>query len=74
MCFGDESGYDTHCKMCGSLLYSVVREGAFVHVTMGTLVDDPAIRPTAHIFVSSKAPWFTVTDDLPPYEEHVPGG
>jgi hypothetical protein len=47
------------------LLYSVVRESAYAHVTLGTLVDSPAIRPTAHIFVGSKAPWFTITDDLP---------
>jgi hypothetical protein len=47
----------------------VVREGAFVHVTLGTLVDSPAIRPTAHIFVSSRAPWFTITDQLPQYDE-----
>ena len=45
MIFGDENGNDTHCKVCGSLLYSVVRDGAFVHVAMGTLVDDPTIRP-----------------------------
>ena len=66
---GDETGHDTHCGLCGSLLYSVVRNGAFVHVAMGTLVDDPTIRPTQHIFVGSKAPWFTITDDLPQYDE-----
>ena len=71
MIFGDESSHDTRCKVCGSLLFSVVRDGAFVHVAMGTLVDDPSIRPTAHIFVGSKAPWFTITDDLPRYNEHV---
>jgi hypothetical protein len=69
--FGDDEGSDVHCKVCGSLLYSVVREGAFVHVAMGTLVDDPSIRPTEHIFVGSKAPWFTITDDLPQYEGHA---
>ncbi len=67
--FGKENGNDTRCKACGSLLYSVVRDGAFVHVTMGTLVENPTIRPTAHIFVGSKAPWFTITDDLPQHEE-----
>jgi hypothetical protein len=69
--FGDETGNDVRCKLCGSFLYSVVRDGAFVHVAMGTLVDDPTIRPTKHIFVGSKAPWFTIADDLPQYEEHV---
>ena len=71
--FGDESGHDAHCGQCGSLLYSLVRDGAFVHVAMGTLVDDPTIRPTAHIFVGSKAKWFTITDDLPQYDGHVAG-
>ena len=66
--FGDENGNDTHCNACGSLLYSVVRDGKFVHVAMGTLVDDPTIRPTKHIFVGSKAPWFIITDDLPQYD------
>jgi hypothetical protein len=74
MVFGDEKANDTHCRRCGSLLYSVVREGAFVHVAMGTLVDDPAIRPSRHIFVGSKAPWFTITDDLPQHQGHVAAG
>ena len=72
--YGDEAGHDAHCRRCGSLLYSVVRKGAFVHVAMGTLVDDPSIRPTAHIFVGSKAPWFVITDDLPQYQGHVVAG
>jgi hypothetical protein len=71
MIFGEENGHDAHCKVCGSLLYSVVRDGAYVHVAMGTLVDDPSIRPAEHIFVGSKAPWFTITDDLPQYEGHA---
>jgi hypothetical protein len=71
MIFGDENGHDARCKVCGSFLYSVVRDGRFVHVAMGTLVDDPTIRPAGHIFVGSKAPRFTITDDLPRYEEHV---
>ena len=71
MIFGEEAANNTHCKVCGSLLFSVVREGAFAHVAMGTLLDDPAIRPNEHIFVGSKAPWFEITDDLPQYEGHV---
>ncbi|HSV18823.1 MAG TPA: GFA family protein [Casimicrobiaceae bacterium] len=69
MCFGDGVDHDARCRHCGSLLYSVVRAGAFVHVTLGTLLDAPTIRPTAHIFVGSKAPWFTITDDLPQHDE-----
>jgi hypothetical protein len=69
--FGEPDGHDAHCGTCGSLLYSLVRDAAYVHVAMGTLVDAPSIRPSEHIFVGSKAPWFTITDDLPQYEGHV---
>ncbi len=69
MTFGDPEARDVHCGVCGSLLYSVVRENAYAHVALGTLVDSPGMRPTAHIFVGSKAPWFEITDDLPQYEE-----
>ena len=71
MIYGDDKANDTHCGACGSLLFSIVRDGAFVHVAMGTLVDAPSIRPSRHIFVGSKAPWFTITDDLPQHQEHV---
>jgi hypothetical protein len=68
---GDENLNDTRCLVCGSLLFSVVRHGAFVHVALGSLVDDPSIRPSEHIFVGSKAPWFEITDDLPQFEAHA---
>lgn len=68
-----DEAHDAHCGICGSLVYSVVREGAYVHVPMGTLMDTPALRPTAHIFVGSKAPWYEITDDLPQYQEFPEG-
>ncbi len=57
---------------CGSLLYSVVREGAFVHVAMGTLVDDP--RRSGRPLSSLSAPGIVVRDHgrpAPQYREHV---
>jgi hypothetical protein len=68
---GEDDLNDTRCAACGSLLFSVVRDGAYVHVALGSLVDAPTIRPTHHIFVGSKAPWFEITDDLPQFEEHA---
>ena len=67
--YGKDADQDTHCGKCGSLLFSTVRQGEYVHVTLGTLEDAPSIRPTAHIFVGSKAPWFTITDKLPQHQE-----
>ncbi len=40
---------------------------------MGLLDDDPQVRPALHIFVGSKAPWWSITDDAPQFEEWVPG-
>lgn len=69
--FGEDTANDTRCGACGSFLFSVVREGAFVHVAMGSLVDAPSMRPRHHIFVGSKAPWFEIADDLPQFEEYA---
>lgn len=66
---GDDDLNDTRCGTCGSLLYSVVREGEWVHVALGSLVDEPGIRPTGHIYVGSKAPWYEIADELPQYDE-----
>jgi hypothetical protein len=68
--YGDDDLNHTRCGVCGSLLFSVVRDGAYVHVALGSLVDEPSVRPTEHIFVGSKAPWFEITDDLPQAEEY----
>ncbi len=66
--FGRADHHDVRCADCGSLLYSVVREGRWVHVPLGTLAVDPGIRPTEHIFVGSKAPWYDILDDLPQHQ------
>jgi hypothetical protein len=70
--YGNGPAFDIHCGICGSLLYSVVRDGAYAHVALGSLADAPSIRPSAHIFVGDKAPWYEITDSLPQYEGHIP--
>lgn len=66
---GDDACHDVRCGTCGSLLYSIVREGAWAHVAYGSLDEAPSLRPTVHIHVASKAPWFDITDGLPQYPE-----
>ena len=68
--WGDDEENHTRCGTCGSLLYSVVRDGAYVHVALGSLEHAPRIRPTEHIFVGSKADWFEISDDLPQSEKY----
>jgi hypothetical protein len=72
MVVGEPDENQTRCAACGSILYSVAREGAYVHVTLGSrsLEDAPSIRPTEDIFVGSKAPWYEGTDDLAQDEEY----
>jgi hypothetical protein len=69
---GDEANHNAFCRKCGSLLYSVVRGGTYVHVTLGTLLEAPVRKPSAHIFVRSKAPWHVIGDALPQFEEFPP--
>ena len=42
-------------------------------VPLGILDDDLGVRPAEHVFVSEKAPWFEITDDLSQHEK-VPAG
>lgn len=70
--WGDVMTHDAHCKTCGSLVYSIVQEGTMAHVTYGTLIDAPTLKPQAHIFVGSKAPWDVIGDDLPQHDA-LPG-
>ena len=41
-------------------------------VQLGGLDNDPGVRPAANVYVASKAPWFTITDDLPQFDEMPP--
>lgn len=56
----------TFCRRCGSTLQFISAEhpGSFA-LALGTLDDDPGVRPSVHIYVESKAPWFDITDSLP---------
>jgi hypothetical protein len=75
--FGDgeaeDKGYHASCGKCGSLLYSLVRDGAYVHVCLGVLIDPPSLAPTAHIFVGSKAQWEVIGDGLPQFDAFPSG-
>ncbi len=60
----------TFCKKCGSTLQFIVTERPGIFgLALGTLDDDPGVRPSLHIFVDSKAPWFDISDDLPQHAE-----
>jgi hypothetical protein len=60
------------CRTCGGKLPRVDPERQAAIVPMGALDDDPGLRPQAHIFVASKAPWDEIHDDLPQHAEYAP--
>ncbi len=61
------------CRRCGSPLYSRRdSEPELRRIRLGTLDGDPGRRPLAHVFVGSKASWFTIHDALPQFEAGLP--
>lgn len=65
-------GHGAVCAHCHARLYAIVRARRYVHLPLGILTDTPSIRPSVHIYVGSKAPWYTICDDLPQYAELPP--
>jgi hypothetical protein len=57
--------YRGFCRVCGSPVVSKFDGVPYYGVPLGPLDDDPGVRPEFHVHVASKAPWFTITDDLP---------
>ena len=64
-----EDGFTTRvsCRRCGGSLYH-----GEVFIEAGTLTVDPGLRPTMHIMVANKAPWYEITDSLPQHAEWPP--
>ncbi|MBA1444516.1 MAG: GFA family protein [Chromatiales bacterium] len=61
------------CKHCGSPIISKNESlPNKVRVRLGTVESDIRERPIAHIFVSSKANWEELPDDLPQYDSYEP--
>ncbi len=60
----------TFCSVCGSNLMSFYdNDPDLVGVPLGGLEQNPESAPIANIFVSSKAPWYEITDGLPQHQE-----
>jgi len=54
------------CRVCGSPLMNSWTPAPEVYgLAMGTLDEDPGVRPQCHVFVASKAAWHEITDSLP---------
>jgi hypothetical protein len=62
----------TFCRVCGATLATFFRDHPDqIGLPLGTLDGDPGVRPSAHVFVDSKAPWFEIADGLPQFSEKL---
>ena len=60
------------CHRCGAATPRVSLERGIVVVPAGALDTDPGMKPIAHLFVASKAPWFEITDSIPQFADMPP--
>jgi hypothetical protein len=61
------------CGECGSSMFGGDwPDGDEVSIRLGSFDDDPGVRPQAHVFVESRAPWDVLPHDgLPRHPEYV---
>jgi len=61
------------CRNCGSSLFGGDwPDGPEVSIRLGAFDADPGIRPQFHTWVSDRAAWDNITDDLPQHAEWLP--
>ena len=62
----------TRCGRCWSLLCWTVHhhDRTWLRVPYGTLDEAPSLKPTAHMFVGSKAEWYELCDELPRHDRY----
>lgn len=61
--------FRTFCRVCGSNLVTEFRDKPEEYgFALGTLDTNPRLAPECHVWVSDKAPWHQIVDDLPRFE------
>ena len=70
---GDGGWNKSYCAECGSHVFTRHPENEeLLGVRLGTLDQDPGVRPRAHQFVDYAAPWAPIPDDgLPRFPERM---
>ena len=66
--------FRSHCSVCGAnLITKFDAKPDWLGFALGTLDEDPGVKPEFHVFVGSKAPWHDIADDLPQWND-LPDG
>jgi hypothetical protein len=60
------------CPDCGGQIYMTDSDERSVGVTLGTLDEPEAIRPTVHGWTEAQVTWLKLEDGLPRYRQDPP--
>ena len=60
------------CTRCGSETPMISEARGMVIIPMGSLDSEPGMRPGAHVFTGSRAPWFDITGPTAQFVEAPP--
>jgi hypothetical protein len=61
------------CTVCGSVVPSGPTAQGMAFLPAAGLDGDLGVRPVAHLFAGSKAPWYRITDGVQQFEAFPPG-
>lgn len=62
---------NSFCSQCGSRMPRYVPELKVVMLPAGSLDNEPALKPQAHIFWDSRADWSCSAGDIPVFAEYM---
>ena len=69
----DGGAVKAFCSVCGSSLFGGTWPEGEVSIRLGSLDDDPGVRPQYHSFVGWRVPWEELPDDgLPRFDGPAP--
>ncbi len=57
------------CSCCGTQIYAKRKGTEHLILRLGSLDTDPKSSEANHIWVSQKASWYSIQNDLPEYQE-----
>lgn len=67
-----KNGKRLFCTVCGSVAPLLLSDWGLAVVPAGNLDGNAAIQVQAHLFVGSRAPWYSISDELPQHQEYPP--
>jgi hypothetical protein len=58
------------CSNCGTQIYARREGEKHIILRLGSLDSEPNAIEKSHIWVSQKAPWYTINNSLPEHQKH----